>query len=79
MDKNTEIIFNKLPEDMRNKLLRLPDQIIRSFEEIRIKAYTDTIVISQGNEYRIDDKDSVTPDKLEEILNRLIDYSYYAY
>ncbi len=79
MDKNTEIIFNKLPEDMRNKLLRLPDQIIRSFEEIRIKTSTDTIVISQGHEYHIDDKDSVTPDKLEEILNRLIDYSYYAY
>ena len=77
--KNIEKILNKLPEDMKNHINKLSGSVIENFEEIRIKAGFDTIVISQGREHFLDDGGSVTPDVLEEILNRLLDYSYYAY
>lgn len=79
MDKNTERIFNKLPSDMRDRLMKLPSHIIDGFEEIRIKTDTDTMIISKGKEYHLHDGGSVSPDVTEEILNRLLNYSYYAY
>lgn len=79
MDKNTEIILNKLPQVTRKNISRLPDHIIDDLEEIRIKTYTDTIIISHGKEYQLDDRSSITPEIMEEILNKLLDYSYYAF
>ncbi len=79
MDKNTETIFNKLPNDMRDRLMKLPDDVIDNFEEIRIKTDTDTLMLSGGKEYLLNDRDIVTPEVLEEILDRLLNYSYYAY
>lgn len=79
MDKNIENILNKLPEDMKERLLLLPDSIIENFEEIRIKSGFNTMVISGRKEEHLNDAGFVTPDILEEILNRLLDYSYYAY
>lgn len=79
MDKNIETIINKLPEDMKARLTALPDDIIDNLEEIRIKTDCDTILLSGGKENFLDDGRYITPEILEEILNRLLDYSYYAY
>lgn len=79
MDKNTEKILMKLPEHMQAKIKRLPDQITDNFEEIRIKCGRDTLIIADGKETSLRDGEIMTPEELEEILNRLLNYSYYAY
>lgn len=79
MDKNTEKILGKLPEVIRNRLLELPEAFVSDFEEIRIKSRHDTIVISNGREMSLNDGREMTPELLDEILNRLLNYSYYAY
>ena len=79
MDSNTENIIKKLPESLRNTIRELPDNITDSFEEIRIKAGCDTFIKGMGREISLHDAGSVTPDVLDELVNRLLDYSYYAY
>lgn len=79
MDGNTQRIIVKLPESMQEKIENMPESIINNFEEIRIGSGKDTIIISQGHEINLNDKGRITPDILEEILNRLLNYSYYAY
>ena len=58
---------------------KLPKQAMNQLEEIRIRTDTDTLLISGGREYSLRDRDEITAEVLEEILNRLLDYSYYAY
>jgi len=77
--ESLEKIFSKLPSFINHSIRKLPIEIINSFEEIRIKAGCDTLVICDGKEINLDDKEYVTQDVLEDILNRLLDYSYYAY
>ena len=48
MDTNTERIIIRLPENMQEKIKNLPENVINNFEEIRIKAGKDTLVISEG-------------------------------
>lgn len=79
MDENTERIIMKLPEDMQSKIRKLPEKTVNNFEEIRIKSDCDTLIISGGSEVSLNDRGSVNADVLDEILNRLLDYSYYAY
>ncbi len=79
MDKNTEKILKKLPESVRYGIYQLPESITDEMEEIRLKTRQDTLVISGGREISLHDKASVTPEILEETLNRLLDYSCYAY
>lgn len=79
MNKNTEIIINKLPENIRESFRSLPDKTLNSFEEMRLKIGCDTIFIANGNEIIINNAEIVTPQAMEEILNRLLDYSYYAH
>ena len=79
MDTNTERIIIRLPENMQEKIKNLPENVINNFEEIRIKAGKDTLVISEGKEINLRDGDFVTPEILDGLLNRLLDYSYYAY
>lgn len=79
MDHNTEKIFSKLPDFVRYGIRSLPEHVRNEFEEIRLKARQDTLIISGGRELSLHDKAQMTPDVLEEILNRLLDYSYYAY
>ena len=74
-----EKILNKLPVFMQQNIKKLPQNVIDEFEEIRIKAGSDTLIICDGKEHSLLDKEYVTPDILEDILNRLLDYSYYAY
>ncbi|MDO4485796.1 MAG: stage III sporulation protein AA [Bacillota bacterium] len=79
MDSNTEKIFRKLPVFMQRRIMEMPSDIKDNFEEIRIRACHDTMIISRGQEIKLHDSEEITPDILEETLNRLLDYSYYAY
>ena len=72
-------ILIKLPESMRERIVKLPKVALQKLEEIRIRTDTDTLLISGGREYSLRDRDEMTAEVLEEILNRLMDYSYYAY
>lgn len=78
-DKRIDNILIKLPESMRDRIEKLPAQTLQQLEEIRIRTNTDTLLISGGREYSLRDGDEITAEVLEEILNRLLDYSYYAY
>lgn len=77
--KRIDNILIKLPESMRDRIEKLPAQTLQQLEEIRIRTNTDTLLISGGREYSLCDRDEITAEVLEEILNRLLDYSYYAY
>lgn len=79
MDLSLQNIFNKLPKYIEMKLTELPKDTLDRFEELRIKCYTNTIVIANGKEFTLNDHESVTPDLLEDTLNKLLNYSYYAY
>lgn len=77
--KGIDNILIKLPESMRDRIMKLPKKALQQLEEIRIRTNTDTLLISGGREYSLRDGDEITAEVLEEILNRLLDYSYYAY
>ena len=77
--KRIDNILIKLPESMRDRIMRLPKQALQQLEEIRIRTNTDTLLISGGREYSLRDGGEITAEVLDEILNRLLDYSYYAY
>ena len=77
--KRIDNILIKLPESMRDRIEKLPALTLQQLEEIRIRTNTDTLLISGGREYSLRDGDEITAEVLEEILNRLLDYSYYAY
>ena len=79
MDKSTEKILMKLPDEVKSRLLRLPDYYLSEFEEIRIKSRCNTMVLSRGREISLNDAEYMTPELLEEILNMLLNYSFYAY
>ena len=79
MDRNCENILRKLPSVIEERIRQLPGSIIECFEEIRLKTFEDTVVISEGREISLHDGKLVTPDLIDETLNRLLDYSYYAY
>ena len=79
MDRNTEKIFRRLPVSIKERVDELPEIIRDDFEEIRIRVFSDTLIISGGREISLHDGRSVTPEVLDETLNRLLDYSYYAY
>lgn len=79
MDRSMERIMNKLPEYLKERINNLPDTVIEQLEEIRLKSRENTLLISGGTEVSLEDAGKMTPELLEEILNRLLDYSYYAY
>ena len=79
MDSNTEKIFRRLPDFLQKTIKGMPPEVTDNFEEIRIRSRRDTLIISGGREISLHDASEITPDILEETLNRLLDYSYYAY
>lgn len=79
MDENTGNILRKLPASVSERVGQLPGSILEGFEEIRMKTFQDTIVRSEGMEISLHDGKLITPELLDETLNRLLDYSYYAY
>lgn len=78
---NLEQILNKLPEKIREPIEELPESILTSLEEIRIKAYSDIRILSKNQELLVALKKDVlvSVEDLDMILNNLLDYSYYAY
>lgn len=79
MDKNIEVIFNKLPKHIRENIYKFNENQINRFEEIRIRTDRDSTILCDGKEINLNDRKLITPEVLEETLNRLLDYSYYAY
>ncbi len=77
--KETEKILCKLPNFIRNDINELPDNIISELEEIRLNCGFNTILISGGKEYQLNNSELITFDVLDEILNKILDYSYYAH
>lgn len=78
---NLEQIVGKLPGNISNPIMDLPQEVLNGLEEIRVKAYGDIRILSQNRELVLALKDQalVTREDLEEILNNLLNYSYYAY
>lgn len=76
-----EQVLNKLPETIRTPIMELPAHIRTGLEEIRIRAYSDIRVLSGNQEIAVALKKNgaVTREDLDQILNNLLDYSYYAY
>ena len=74
MDRNTERILRKLPASVDDRIRQLPDSILDKFEEIRLKTFQDTLVIGDGREISLHDRRLMTPEILDETLNRLLDY-----
>lgn len=79
MDTGVQRILDKLPDKLNEQISKLPPQVIDEFEEIRLKCRNDTFIVSGGREIKLNTEALMTPELLEEILNRLLRYSYYAY
>ena len=60
MDRNTEKIFRRLPVSIKERVDELPEIIRDDFEEIRIRVFSDTLIISGGREISLHDGRSVT-------------------
>ena len=75
MDRNCENILRKLPSVIEERIRQLPGSIIECFEEIRLKTFEDTVVISEGREISLHDGKLVTPDLIDETLNRLLEWT----
>ena len=72
-------ILIKLPESMQQRIRNIPEHTLRQLEEIRIRTGTDTRLIGGGREINLHDREEISAEVLDEILNRLLEYSYYAY
>lgn len=72
-------ILIKLPESMQQRIRNIPQHALRRLEEIRIRTGTDTRLIGGGREINLHDREEISAEVLDEILNRLLEYSYYAY
>lgn len=77
--KNTEKLLCKLPDFLKDSIYELPKNVISELEEIRLNCGFDTVLISGGSEYQINNGDLITFETLDEILNKILDYSYYAH
>ena len=70
-------IFSKLPDSLNKELSALPDSIIENIEEIRFRC-GQHVTLQYNNSEKILSK-VITKDDLQQTLNNLIKYSYYAY
>lgn len=78
---NLDQILNKLPENISKPIMDLPKDILNNLEEIRIKADSDIRILSKNQELVVALKEQaqVSGEDLDQILNNLLSYSYYAY
>ena len=70
-------ITSKMPAEIENVLSRLSDTDISRAEEIRFRAGQMILVRCGTVQKKLDYV--ITPEKLQQIVNNLIQYSYYAY
>ncbi|MHC1722210.1 MAG: stage III sporulation protein AA [Aminipila sp.] len=77
MEKNIESILNKMPQDLEKTFRALPDTIINHAEEFRFRIGQPISIISLNEEYHI--SYAVDYEMLNNLINRLLNYSYYAY
>lgn len=70
-------ILSKLPSSVRQELEVLPDSIVSSVEEIRLRS-DQNVRLQCGDKVKIISH-VISPAELQAILNSLIKYSYYAY
>lgn len=78
---NLDQILNKLPENIRWPILKLPEHVRNNLEEIRMKADGNVRILAENREILVTLRKNalVTREDLDTILNNLLDYSYYAY
>lgn len=77
MEKNIESILIKMPQDLEKTFRALPDTIINHAEEFRFRIGQPISIISLNEEYHI--SYAVNYEMLNNLINRLLNYSYYAY
>lgn len=77
MEKNIESILIKMPQDLEKTFRALPDTIINNVEEFRFRIGQPISIISLNEEYHI--SYAVDYEMLNNLINRLLNYSYYAY
>nr|WP_315019573.1 stage III sporulation protein AA [uncultured Aminipila sp.] len=77
MEKNIESILIKMPQELENTFRALPDTIINNAEEFRFRIGQPISIISLNEEYYI--SYAVDYEMLNNLINRLLNYSYYAY
>jgi len=74
-------ILAKLPLDIGDQIIHLPDSIKKNLEEIRIRIGYPVRFFSSGKEYELRSKSSNIIDQymINNIFNSLLNYSVYAY
>jgi stage III sporulation protein AA len=75
------IVIKKLPLDLQETLALLPTDILDNLEEVRIRQGNPISIIARNKEYLLDPLNKLHIDSkyLGDLLNCLVDYSYYAY
>ncbi|MEG1929563.1 MAG: stage III sporulation protein AA [Anaerovorax sp.] len=78
---NLNNILIKLPGEIGKKIESLPDNVLSSMEEIRIKTGKPIYILSRGIEYKIesDSGKGIEKEMLQTIFSSILSYSVYAY
>lgn len=79
VNEDTRNILCKLPTFLKERIENIPEPCIEELEEIRINCGFDTILIAGGKEFVLDDGEMMNSEVVEELLNKILDYSYYAH
>ena len=77
MEKNIESILKKMPMCLQEILEKLPEDIWEGLEELHFRNGQNALIMSAGKEYKLDF--FITSKVLEDILNKVLNYSYYAF
>jgi stage III sporulation protein AA len=70
-------ITSKFPKEMANFMNRIPESVINEAEELRIRCGQNILLRLRNGEYQLDYR--ADTQLIQQILNNLIQYSYYAY
>ncbi|MBN7772534.1 stage III sporulation protein AA [Clostridium aminobutyricum] len=75
------IVLKKLPLELQETLMVMPANILENLEEVRLRQGSPISIIARNKEYVLDTQNKLSIDSkyLGNVLNSLVDYSYYAY